>query len=175
MDTQLHVKGNGFTCLLLSVYFYVLVTPDYWWYVFSFQPLGIPRSAKLAGLQAKLEADHRLLRQLNDGYTVLNDCLDWITTQKKLQIAKQAVTVVEEHQQFFLPLLDLADLPNFPGALESMLAGLPDVPKDSKWSERQKQECKKLVIFHLDFNVPGVPQEHFIFCLDVLGMFVLSY
>ena len=42
-----------------------------------------------------------------------------------------------------------------------MLAGLPDVPKDSKWSERQKQECKKLVIFHLDFNVPGVPQEHF--------------
>ena len=82
--------------------------------------------------------------------------------------------VVEEHQQFFLPVLDLNDSPNFPGALESTLAGLPDVPKDSKWSERQKQECQKLVIFHLDFNVPGVPQEHLIFCLHgCFGMFVI--
>lgn len=111
--------------------------------------------AKLAGLEAKLEVDQRLLRQVNDGYSVLNDCLDWITTQKKLSMAKKARDVVQEHQDYFLPILELDDFSNLPGALETLLSSLPAV-NSGQMSDRQKAETKKLIVFHVDFNVPGV-------------------
>lgn len=132
----------------------------------------MPRQARLASLQAKLESDQRLLRQVNQGYTVLNDCLDWISTQKKLKIAKRARDVVQEHQDYYLPVLEIDDYTNLPGALQSLISSLPKVPQSTSLAlhEGMKAEPKNLIAFVLDFNVPGVTWHKLI--LFVMGLLV---
>ena len=80
--------------------------------------------------------------------------------------------VVEEHQQFFLPVLDLNDLPNFPGALGSMIAGLPDVPKDSQKGRSRNARNWSFSTWTSTFR--GCLRSILSFVwMDVLGMFVI--
>ena len=107
------------------------------------------RLSKLVALEAKLKLDQRLLESISDGYGVLGDCLDWITTQKKLKVAKQARTVVEEHMECFCPVLTVDGFDTFPGDLQGMLSRLSMMSDDAS--------ARRLIVFHLDFNIPGVP------------------
>ena len=115
----------------------------------------MPRQARLASLQAKLEVDQRLLRQVNQGYTVLNDALDWISTQKKLKIARQAREAVQEHQEFYIPIMEVDDCTNMPGSLQSLTSKLPLPKKPDASCNLSDAQSKTLIAFVLDSNVPG--------------------
>lgn len=114
------------------------------------------RAAKLAATEAKLALDQRLLAHVASGYGVLSDCLDWITTQKKLSAAKQAREVVDNHQSVFAPIMELDTLTNLPGELGSLLEGLPKCVQDTG---PLGGESQRLHMFLLDFNVPGVAES----------------
>lgn len=91
---------------------------------------------------------------------------------EKLKIAKRARDVVQEHQDYYLPVLEIDDYTNLPGALQSLISSLPKVPQSTSLAlhEGMKAEPKNLIAFVLDFNVPGVTWHKLI--LFVMGLLV---
>ena len=118
-----------------------------------------PRTSKLQAFQVKLTLDQKFLETISTGYGVLGDCLDWITTQKKLALAKQAKTVVADHMKVYGPVMPVEGFETLPGDLQTLLGQLPSLSGGGK----------RLVVYHLDFNVPNVSwtnvQHGFIYSL----------
>lgn len=92
-------------------------------------------------------SDQKLVESVSEGYSVLGDCLDWISTQKKLSVAKHARAVVEDHMKSHVPILTIEGYEALPGDLQEMVARMPKLPDD---------KSKRLMVFLLDFNIPGV-------------------
>lgn len=115
------------------------------------------RNARLASLKTKLEIDQRMLKQVYDGYGVLQDCLDWLSTSKKVKLAKTARDAVAEHVACYAPSMEMDDFQEMPGALQSLLTSLPcPCLPESQMPDGQKTEANRLVVFQLDFSVPNV-------------------
>lgn len=72
------------------------------------------RNARLASLKTKLEIDQRMLKQVYDGYGVLQDCLDWLSTSKKVKLAKTARDAVAEHVACYAPSMEMDDFQEMP-------------------------------------------------------------
>ena len=100
--------------------------------------------AKLAGFQARLKCDQRLVQEIAAGHTLLKDALDWLASSKRLEEAKKAKTLVESHVMRFIPTLTVDDVIDLPGELAK---ALPPVENNAK--------NQRLVVLHVDFNVPG--------------------
>eukprot|EP00435_Cladocopium_sp_Y103_P049958 s2528_g15.t1 len=110
---------------------------------------GDALDAQLA-LQVKLTLDQKQLETISSGYGVLGDCLDWITTHKKLALARQAKDVVSEHMKIYGPTMSVDGFETLPGDLQSLLGKLPPLADSGK----------RLFVFLLDFNVPNVSYMH---------------
>ena len=96
----------------------------------------------MQALQVKLTLDQKLL----DG--VLGDCLDWITTHKKLALARQAKDAVSEHMKIYGPSMSADGFESLPGDLQTLLGKLPPLADSGK----------RLFVYLLDFNVPNDSQ-----------------
>ncbi|CAK9054489.1 unnamed protein product [Durusdinium trenchii] len=82
-------------------------------------------TSKFVSVGAKLKSDWKMLNSVSDGYEVLGDCLDWLSTQKKLKVAQHARETVDRHMQFFCPVLAVESNDSLPGDLEGLMAFLP--------------------------------------------------
>ena len=102
----------------------------------------------MIAVEAKLKLDWKLLNSVSDGYEVLGDCLDWLSTQKKLKVAQHARDTVDRHMKFFCPVLAVENNESLPGDLEGLMASLPPLADP---------DGKRLMVFHLDFNTPNAP------------------
>lgn len=112
------------------------------------QPLAHIRTSKFVSVGAKLKSDWKTLNSVSDGYEVLGDCLDWLSTQKKLKVAQHARETVDRHMQFFCPVLAVESNDSLPGDLEGLMAFLPALAH---------ADGKRLMVFHLDLNIPNDP------------------
>lgn len=94
-----------------------------------------------------MKLDQKLLSSVSAGYEVLGDCLDWLSTQKKLKVAKHARATVESHMKYYCPALPVESNDTLPGDLEGLVASIPMLSTEAN--------AKRLMVFHLDFNIPN--------------------
>ncbi|CAK9114216.1 unnamed protein product [Durusdinium trenchii] len=98
---------------------------------------------KSLSMSDAVETEETAIEKVNQGYTVLNDCLDWISTQKKLKIAKRARDVVQEHQDYYLPILEIDDYTNLPGTRNTIvLAVMANRPKEDSETDPLEDEIE---------------------------------
>lgn len=95
--------------------------------------------------------DQKLVDSIWRGYLVLQDCLDWINTHKKLMVAKHTRMLVDEHMKNYMPVLAVEGYESLPVDLQGLVAKMPKVPDLSV-----DTSSKRLMVFLLDFNIPGV-------------------
>ena len=77
------------------------------------------------------------------GFETLQDCLDWISCNKKLELARLAQVLVQDYQEKFCPVISLNDMAELPGQYASM-------------ASQFTVKGKRLLVAMCDFNVPGV-------------------
>ena len=84
------------------------------------------------------------------GFETLQDCLDWLACKKKVALAKTAQELVQRYQEKQSPVCELNDMAELPGHYATMSSNVTTEIKG-----------KKLVVAICDFNVPGVPLNHY--------------
>ena len=120
-------------------------------------------SAKYGLFQAKLHADQQRIKEISKGIDTLKDVLDWIQTARRVKFAETGKKLVEDHMTRNFPMISVGDISELPGqlaqVLEQMDASLvqPTPSAELGGGQVKRTSHKRLLIIHLDFNVPSVP------------------
>lgn len=115
--------------------------------------------AKLATLEAKLTCDYRKASEIASGMDLLKDALDWLATSKRVKQAQMARDVVQHTIEKNFPVMTINDYNEFSGELAQVLARVEQqgpMTSDTCGVSMKVKKARRLVVLHLDFNVPGV-------------------
>ena len=85
--------------------------------------------------------------------TLLKDALDFIASSKRLEEAKRAKALVDAHVERFVPTVAVDDIIDLPGELAKSLA-----------SSNLEANASRLVVLHVDFNVPQATRQPIYIC-----------